>query len=458
MDSNELNIPSIVKDPHYRYKMPKIQTAIQGTGNGIKTNWVNLPDVSNALKVPVEYPLKFIGRELGANTEMKQNSYLINGSHTVEKMQELLDRFIKKYVLCPKCHLPEIHGKIKVTKKEIKSTCRSCGATEKLDNVHDFATYIRRNPPKYEEDEKVEGQKVSQEKDKENVKKSEKKPPKKIDKELKKNIKECCINLPKIIKDNDPIEKNIEEIKKFIGKYKFNVDIKFYCFSFGVIPEEVYTKSFEHRLPIIKHFIEKESDNNPEESLFYFLIGLEDNIFSRKKGENKQYISSLLYYLYDRDILSEDFWLNFLNGKIQEKYKSILYTEEADKQMKEAALDFSNWIEKGPYEDEEEEKIEKEKIEEVKKEEEKNEEEKKGKKEEEKKVKKEEDEEENIKGKKKKKKKNKKGKDKDKKIEEKEEKDQKEVKEEKRKETEEEKKEENENKEKKEEEIDIDGI
>ena len=457
MDSNELNIPSTVKDPHYRYKMPKIQTAIQGAGNGIKTNWVNLPDVSNALKVPVAYPLKFIGRELGSNTELKQNSYLINGSHPVEKMQELLDKFIKKYVLCPKCHLPEIHGKIKVTKKDIKSTCRSCGATEKLDNVHDFATYIRRNPPKYEEDDKVEGQKVTQEKEKE--KKADKKTAKKIDKELKKNIKECCINLPKIIKDNEPIDKNIEEIKKFIGKYKFNLDIKFYCFSFGIIPEEVYTKSFEHRLPIIKHFIEKESDNNPEESLFYFLIGLEDNIFSRQKGENKQYISSLLYYLYDRDILSEEFWLNYLNGKIQEKYQSMLYAEEADKQMKQAALDFSNWIEKGPYEGEEEEKKEKEKNEDDKKEDD-----KKGKKEDDKKDKKEEDlkddEEELIKGKKKKKKKNKKGKEKEKKIEEKEEKEEKDEKEEKGgKEAKEEKKEEKEEiEDKKEDEIDIDGI
>lgn len=54
-------------------------------------------------------------------------------------MQELLDKFIKKYVLCPKCKLPEIHRKILITKKEIKSTCRSCGETCKLDNTHDFA-------------------------------------------------------------------------------------------------------------------------------------------------------------------------------------------------------------------------------------------------------------------------------------------------------------------------------
>ena len=50
MDSDELNIPSTIKDPHYRYKMPKIQVVSQGSGNGIKTKWINLPEVSNALK------------------------------------------------------------------------------------------------------------------------------------------------------------------------------------------------------------------------------------------------------------------------------------------------------------------------------------------------------------------------------------------------------------------------
>ena len=49
--SDQLNIPITVSDPHYRYKMPKIQTAIQGSGNGIKTKWANLPEVSKALKV-----------------------------------------------------------------------------------------------------------------------------------------------------------------------------------------------------------------------------------------------------------------------------------------------------------------------------------------------------------------------------------------------------------------------
>ena len=443
---NELNIPSTVNDPHYRYKMPKIQANVQGSGNGMKTNWTNLPDVSNALKVPVEYPLKFIGRELGSNTELRANSYLINGNIDLKKMQELLDKFINKYVLCPKCHLPEIHGKIQVIrKKEIKSTCRSCGAICKLDNAHDFANYIRRNPPPYEAEDNI---KVKPQTGEGAVKpKAESQQP--ITKELKKKIKECCLTLPSILKDDEPIETNIEKIKKFIEKYEFNLDIKFYCFGFGVIPSGVYTKSFEHRLPIIKHFIEKESQNNPEEALFNFIIALQDFIFSRQKGVNQKYMPSLLYYLYDREILTEEFWKDYLSGKIQEKYKSVLISEEGVKKMKEAAKEFSNWIENGPYEGEEDNEKEKEK-DNTEKEIKENEKEKA------------EEEESN----KKEKKKGKKKKDKDKKKKEKEKEKEKEVKEEKEKEKEvkeedtKEKKDEEEDKEEKkeEEEIDIDGI
>ena len=228
MSTGELNIPSTVKDPHYRYKMPKIQIATQGSGNGIKTNWINLPEVSNALKVPLLYPIKFIARELGSNTETKSNSYLINGSHDAEQMQKLLDKFIKKYVLCPKCHLPEIHGKVRVGKKnEIKSTCRSCGATCKLDSEHSFASYIRSEPPPYEKEAEYS---------------TGKKDEKKMDSKLKKNIKECCLNLASVINDDEKyIEKNVGEIKKFIAKYNFNLECKFYCFSFAIFPDEIYS-------------------------------------------------------------------------------------------------------------------------------------------------------------------------------------------------------------------------
>lgn len=47
------------KDPHYRYKMPKLLTKIEGSGNGIRTNIVNMTAVAKALGRPPSYPSKY---------------------------------------------------------------------------------------------------------------------------------------------------------------------------------------------------------------------------------------------------------------------------------------------------------------------------------------------------------------------------------------------------------------
>ena len=52
---------------------------------------------------------KFFGCELGAQVQMnaKDDRYIVNGAHDCEKLQNLLDGFIKRFVLCPNCDNPE---------------------------------------------------------------------------------------------------------------------------------------------------------------------------------------------------------------------------------------------------------------------------------------------------------------------------------------------------------------
>lgn len=54
-------------------------------------------------------PCKFFGCELGAQTQFdyKNDRYIVNGSHDGNRLQELLDGFIRKYVLCKECDNPE---------------------------------------------------------------------------------------------------------------------------------------------------------------------------------------------------------------------------------------------------------------------------------------------------------------------------------------------------------------
>lgn len=57
----------------------------------------------------VSDPTKYFGCELGAQTQfdMKNERFIVNGSHEASKLQDLLDNFIKRFVLCPECDNPE---------------------------------------------------------------------------------------------------------------------------------------------------------------------------------------------------------------------------------------------------------------------------------------------------------------------------------------------------------------
>ena len=41
------------------------------------------------------------------NIDVKNDRYIVNGSHEANKLQDMLDGFIKKFVLCPECENPE---------------------------------------------------------------------------------------------------------------------------------------------------------------------------------------------------------------------------------------------------------------------------------------------------------------------------------------------------------------
>ncbi|ODV62973.1 translation initiation factor eIF5 ASCRUDRAFT_43254 [Ascoidea rubescens DSM 1968] len=142
-----INICRDNTDPFYRYKMPPIQSKIEGKGNGIKTAIVNLSDVSRALNRPNAYIVKFFGFELGAQTSITESTdrYLVNGSHDSAKLQDLLDGFINKFVLCKSCKNPETE--IFINKGALLRDCKACGKQTDIDPRLKLSSYILKNPP-----------------------------------------------------------------------------------------------------------------------------------------------------------------------------------------------------------------------------------------------------------------------------------------------------------------------
>ena len=131
--------------------MPLLTTKIEGKGNGIKTVIPNMSDVARALSRPPTYTTKFFGCELGAQTSFdeKNDRYIVNGAHNADRLRELLDVFIDKFVLCKSCKNPETELIIlKVNRTEdIIRDCKACGERTGVDMRHKLTTFIVRNPP-----------------------------------------------------------------------------------------------------------------------------------------------------------------------------------------------------------------------------------------------------------------------------------------------------------------------
>uniref|UniRef100_A0A060TBZ9 ARAD1B18788p n=1 Tax=Blastobotrys adeninivorans TaxID=409370 RepID=A0A060TBZ9_BLAAD len=143
-----LNICRDNKDPFYRYKMPPIVSKIEGRGNGIRTAVVNASEVARALSRPCPYVIKFFGFELGAQTKVDENNdrYIVNGAHDAPKLQDLLDSFINKFVLCASCRNPETD--LIISKDgNITRVCKACGQRTKVDPGHKLTSFIVKNPP-----------------------------------------------------------------------------------------------------------------------------------------------------------------------------------------------------------------------------------------------------------------------------------------------------------------------
>jgi len=152
----QVNIRRDVDDKFYRYKMPLLQTKVEGKGNGIKTVVPNMSDVARALSRPPTYPTKFFGCELGAQTifDEKADRYIVNGDHDATRLRELLDAFIDKFVLCGSCKNPETV--INITKTEdLLLDCKACGQRTRVDMRHKLVAFILKNPPKVKKARKV---------------------------------------------------------------------------------------------------------------------------------------------------------------------------------------------------------------------------------------------------------------------------------------------------------------
>ena len=88
---------------------------------------------------------KFFGFELGAQTKIEKVNarHIVNGAHGAERLSEVLQTFIEKFVLCPGCKNPETV--LSLSKGSVYRTCKACGQRHPVDNKHKLASFIAKD-------------------------------------------------------------------------------------------------------------------------------------------------------------------------------------------------------------------------------------------------------------------------------------------------------------------------
>lgn len=112
----KINIGGDIDDPTYRYTRDSIEIKYENK-NGIQTKITNLEIISNQLHVRLE-ELQFCIKK---NVPSSYHHDTISGRIEQKDLETILERFIKKYVLCSNCSLPELNDR----------SCKACGHTDK---------------------------------------------------------------------------------------------------------------------------------------------------------------------------------------------------------------------------------------------------------------------------------------------------------------------------------------
>ena len=100
--------------------------------------------------------IKYFGFELGAqtNTNPTDDRWIINGAHDASKLQDHLDGFINRFVLCKKCKNPETD--VQVKDGRISLDCKACGQRSEVDLRLKLSSFILKNQPKKGKKDKAE--------------------------------------------------------------------------------------------------------------------------------------------------------------------------------------------------------------------------------------------------------------------------------------------------------------
>jgi translation initiation factor 5 len=153
--TNEIHLASRethLNDPMYRYKIKPLNIKCMGKQDNWTTYFLNSEEIANKINRPSEYFGKYISHALSCpmKRDKDQKCLTFKGEYSKEVITKYFMDFVKLYVLCPNCDLPETKLFVDKDKnsltKGLNHKCDACGLNTlvKPKNIDKTYEYIEK--------------------------------------------------------------------------------------------------------------------------------------------------------------------------------------------------------------------------------------------------------------------------------------------------------------------------
>ena len=106
-----------------RLEIPKIDSLVEGN----KTFLVNVKEILAVMNREENHFLKFMAGELATSVTMEGVRAVFAGKHASITLQNLLERYVKEYVICGECGKPDTV--LIIETRILRKRCDACGAS-----------------------------------------------------------------------------------------------------------------------------------------------------------------------------------------------------------------------------------------------------------------------------------------------------------------------------------------
>jgi len=112
-----------------RFEMPKPVSSVMGS----RTILFNLKDICDRLKRNKAHLLRHLAGELATSGTIDKDRAIFQGKFDNRALEQLVERYVKEFVLCPVCHQPDT----KITRKDriYFLVCEACGASSSIKGI-----------------------------------------------------------------------------------------------------------------------------------------------------------------------------------------------------------------------------------------------------------------------------------------------------------------------------------